>query len=177
MDLDHILKNVRSGDLDLEEAKLQILQIEQMSQRNVDLGFANVDIDREKRTGFPEVIFGEGKTPEQIIAIFSKLMQHSDRVMATRVDSQKAAIVTAALPEATYHTAARVLTWFSKPIHKVTDGYIALICAGTSDLPVAEEAAITIECAGSHVERIYDVGVAGIHRLFNNLPLIRGASV
>jgi hypothetical protein len=81
------------------------------------------------------------------------------------------------IPEITYHETARMLTWFRHPILRVREGYVAVVCAGTSDLPVAEEAAITLECMGSHVERVYDVGVAGIHRLFARLHLIREATV
>jgi hypothetical protein len=92
------------------------------------------------------------------------------------VSAEKAAAVTAALPAFAYHEAARALTWFRRPILRVHDGYVAVVCAGTSDVPVAEEAAITAECMGSHVERVYDVGVAGIHRLFRRLPVIRGAN-
>lgn len=175
LEIEHILKLVQSGDLDIQEAQIQLNQQLAKSAAG-DLGFANLDLEREKRTGFPEVIYGEGKTVEQIIAIIHKLMQHTERVLATRVDPLKAEAVVAAIPNVTYHPTARALTWFKKPILHVYEGYIAVICAGTSDLPVAEEAALTAECMGSHVERIYDVGVAGIHRLFNRLPLIRGAN-
>jgi NCAIR mutase (PurE)-related protein len=178
IDIEHILKLVQSGDLDVNEAQIRLKDY--LSKAAVDagnLGFANLDLEREKRTGFPEVIFGEGKTTEQIIAIMQKLMQHTERVLATRVDAFKAETVVSTLPGVTYHAAARALTWFKKPILQVYEGYIAVICAGTSDLPVAEEAAITAECMGNHVERIYDVGVAGIHRLFKRLELIRGANV
>jgi pyridinium-3,5-biscarboxylic acid mononucleotide synthase len=177
MDLEKILKLVQTGDLDVEEAKRQIIkEAGGDGPGNLDLGFAQLDIDREKRTGFPEVIFGEGKTPAQIEAIFRRLMEHTDRVLATRVDSDKAAHVVGAVEGVTYHETARALTWFKRPMLKVYDGYIAVVCAGTSDLPVAEEAALTAECLGSHVERVFDVGVAGIHRLFRRLELIRGAN-
>lgn len=176
MDLEKILKRVQTGDLDVEEAKKQIIKEGGAGPANLDLGFAQLDIDREKRTGFPEVIFGEGKTPEQIEAIFRRLMEHTDRVLATRVDAAKAAYVVANVAGVTYHETARALTWFKRPLLKVHDGYIAVVCAGTSDLPVAEEAALTAECLGSHVERVFDVGVAGIHRLFRRLELIRGAN-
>jgi NCAIR mutase (PurE)-related protein len=177
LEIEHILKLVQSGDLDIQEAQIQLTQqLANSAAAAGDLGFANLDLEREKRTGFPEVIYGEGKTVEQIIAIINKLMQHTERVLATRVDAIKAEAVVAAIPSVTYHPTARALTWFKKPILHVHEGYIAVICAGTSDLPVAEEAALTAECMGSHVERIYDVGVAGIHRLFNRLPLIRAAN-
>jgi len=140
-----------------------------------DLGFAQLDLEREQRTGFPEVVYGEGKSAEQLIAIVRKLMEHSDRVLATRIAPEKAAAVIEALPAVAYHETARALTWFRRPILRMHDGYVAVVCAGTSDMPVAEEAAITAECMGSRVERVYDVGVAGIHRLFRRLAVIRGA--
>jgi pyridinium-3,5-biscarboxylic acid mononucleotide synthase len=175
MDLDKILKLVHAGELDVEEAKRQIQQSQQEAGIG-DLGFAQLDLEREKRTGFPEVIFGEGKSAEQLEAIFRRLTEHGDRVLATRVDAAKAEHVVARVEGVSYHAEARALTWFKRPMLKVHDGYVAVVCAGTSDMPVAEEAALTVECMGSHVERIYDVGVAGIHRLFRRLELIRGAN-
>lgn len=177
-DMEQLLKQVQAGELDVAEAAERLKRLQQDSvHASGDLGFAQLDIERAKRTGFPEVIFGEGKTAAQIAAIFARLMEHNDRVLATRVDAAKAEAVLAAIPGATYHDTARALTWFKKPIMKVNAGYIAVVCAGTSDLPVAEEAAITAEVMGNHVERVFDVGVAGIHRLFRRLELIRGANV
>jgi hypothetical protein len=178
-ELEQLLRQVQSGALDVAEAAEQIsrLQSKQPEYRSADLGFARVDVDRAKRTGFPEVIYGEGKTAEQIAAIAAKLQEHSDRVLATRVHPDKAEQVMALVDGMTYHPLARMLTWFKRPIYRVYAGYIAVVCAGTSDLATAEEAAVTAECTGSHVERIYDVGVAGIHRLFEQLPLISGANV
>ncbi|GAA3409328.1 nickel pincer cofactor biosynthesis protein LarB [Paenibacillus hodogayensis] len=177
--LEQLLKLLKEGSLDVEEAARRIAELTEAEAAGKvdDLGFAQLDVERERRTGFPEVIYGEGKTKEQLTAIFQRLTGHSDRVLATRVDAEKAEAVLAAVPGSTYHAAARALTWFKKPILKVHEGYVAVVCAGTSDLPVAEEAAITIECMGSHVEKVYDVGVAGIHRLFRRLPVIRGANV
>jgi NCAIR mutase (PurE)-related protein len=145
-----------------------------------DLGFAQLDLERERRTGFPEVVFGEGKSATQLKAILGKLTEHADRVLATRISADKAAEIQAALPGFAYHEAARTLMWQREAAatpHSADDGYIAVVSAGTSDVPVAEEAAITAECMGCRVERIYDVGVAGIHRLFRRLPQIRGANV
>jgi NCAIR mutase (PurE)-related protein len=171
-----LLSRVQDGTLTPAEAEKSIRSA--VSGTSVaDLGYASLDLHRERRTGFPEVVFGEGKTAEQIVGIMRKLAEHADRVMATRVSPEKAAAVTEALEGVTYHETARVLTWFRKPILHVREGYVAVVCAGTSDLPVAEEAAITLECMGSHVERVYDVGVAGIHRLFARLDTIRAASV
>lgn len=174
-DLKRLLQQVMSGNMEVGEAE-RIIQ-DAIASPVANLGFAQLDLERERRTGFPEVIFAEGKTPEQLLAIFERLTQSLDRVLATRVTPEKAALVTASVPNATYHEEARALTWFRKPIAHEREGYVAVVCAGTSDVPVAEEAALTLECFGSHVQRIYDVGVAGIHRLFARLDLIRGASV
>lgn len=176
--LDNILKLVQSGDLELDAAIRQIkliLQHTEQTERVEDLGFAQLDIDRQKRTGFPEVIYGEGKTAEQIASIFDRLTQYADRALATRVSPEKAEWIVAGRPDLTYHETARAITWTKKPLAAEYDGYVAVVCAGTSDLPVAEEAAITAEMMGCRVERVFDVGVAGIHRLFRRLPVIREA--
>jgi NCAIR mutase (PurE)-related protein len=182
INVESILKQVRSGDMDTSEAqKLLEAFISKSSSsgdRIEDLGFAQLDIDRERRTGFPEVIYGEGKTAEQITAIFQKFMEHSDRVLATRVSKDKAEQIKQTIDGLSYHVEARVLTWFENDEARTPKGdeYITVVCAGTSDLPVAEEAALTAESMGCRVERVYDVGVAGIHRLFRRLELIRGSS-
>lgn len=181
INLEAVLKLVRAGDLDVSEAQKHISEL--MSKSNDgfqidDLGFAQLDIGREHRTGFPEVIYGESKTSEQITAIFKRLMQHSNKVLATRVDKEKAGLIKQQIPGITYHEAARALVWYQNEEARSSDSdtYIAVVCAGTSDLPVAEEAALTAEHMGCRVERVYDVGVAGIHRLFRRLELIRGAT-
>ncbi|OXM87652.1 nickel pincer cofactor biosynthesis protein LarB [Paenibacillus rigui] len=182
INVESILKLVRSGDLDVAEAQKHLEEIAQASgsqgYRVDDLGFAQLDVDRERRTGFPEVIFGEGKTAEHICMIFQRFMEHNDRVLATRVSKDKAEFIQSQIADLSYHPEARVLSWV-KPNAAVpsqeTD-YIAVVCAGTSDLPVAEEAALTAEHLGCRVERIYDVGVAGIHRLFRRLDVIRNAT-
>jgi len=141
-----------------------------------DLGFAQVDLDRQRRTGAPEVVFGEGKTAEQIAAIVRELQRYADRVLATRVDAAKAEAVSALVPGLTYHADARALTWFrTPPSPGAARGTVAVVSAGTSDLPVAEEAAVTAEWMGARAERVRDVGVAGIHRLFRRLDVIRAA--
>jgi NCAIR mutase (PurE)-related protein len=171
------LQQVQLGALTPSEAERSIREMQRNQAVQAELGFATLDLVREQRTGFPEVVFGEGKTAQQITAIFRKFMEHVDRVMATRIEPVKAQEIISHIPGITYHETARMLTWFRHPILRVREGYVAVVCAGTSDLPVAEEAAITLECMGSHVERVYDVGVAGIHRLFAKLHLIREASV
>lgn len=179
-----ILNRLQAGEISPESAEKELSKYvlpqsdQQHSERSVaDLGFAQLDLERSMRTGFPEVIFGEGKSAEQITGIFHKMMEHSDRVLATRVSVDKAAEVLKAIPSIQYHEQARALTWYKDQMPSKLPGYIAVLCAGTSDLPVAEEAAITAECMGSRVERIYDVGVAGIHRLFRKLEHIRKADV
>ncbi len=125
LEIEHILKLVQAGDLDIQEAQLQLkAHLTSSGDGEGELGFATLDLNREKRTGFPEVIFGEGKTVEQIIAIMSKLMQHTERVLAARVDAVKAEAVVAALPGVTYHSTARALTWFKKPILHVYGGIL-----------------------------------------------------
>jgi NCAIR mutase (PurE)-related protein len=141
-----------------------------------DLGFAQVDTHRALRRGFPEVIFGEGKTPEQVAKIAAKLVQIESRVLITRVGEAHARLLRRRFKDLKHHSLARCLTIDRKPLPK-RRGKIAVVCAGTSDLPVAEEAAVTADIMGNTVERVSDVGVAGVHRLFGRLETIRGAKV
>ncbi len=138
-----------------------------------DIGFAKVDHHRGLRDWMPEVILGEGKTPEQAAAIAAKLLEHSNRLLATRLAPEAARAILAAVPDATYHELARCVTVERTPAAK-RDG-VSVLCAGTADLPVAEEAALTAEIMGNTVARVYDVGVAGLHRLLDQLPAIREA--
>lgn len=135
-----------------------------MAEPFVDLGFARVDTDRQRRCGFPEVVFGEGKTPEQVLAIARTILEHSRTLLVTRATAAHAALVAHAWPAARWHAAARCITVELTPATPLP-GAIGVVCAGTSDLPVAEEAAVTLEIFGNRVERITDVGVAGLHRL------------
>ena len=141
------------------------------------LGFAHVDTHRHLRTGFPEVVLGEGKTPEQIAAILIELVRGGATALATRVDASAAAAVVASVPDARYLPAARSIVVGPVPAADVGRGTVAVISAGTADVPVAEEAALTLELAGNHVERIYDVGVAGLHRLLAFRQTIEAAEV
>jgi len=141
-----------------------------------DLGFAQVDTHRALRKGFPEVIFGAGKTPEQVVKIAAKVLEHEQRVLVTRVQGEHARALRKKFKRAVHHRLARCITIEKKPLPK-RPGTIAVICAGTSDLPVAEEAAVTAEIMGHHVERVTDAGVAGVHRLFNRLEAVRRANV
>ena len=141
-----------------------------------DLGFAQVDAHRPLRQGFPEVIFGSGKTPEQVAAIAAKVMEREERVLVTRADAAHADAISTNLAGANYHESARCITVEAKRLAK-RPGTIAVLCAGTSDLPVADEAAVTADFMGNEVLRVNDVGVAGLHRLLARMPDVREASV
>lgn len=141
-----------------------------------DLGFAKVDHHRAMRVGMPEVIFGEGKTPAQVAAIFSRLAQHGGNVLATRASEAQFAAVKKKVKKAEYHPLARAIV-LQKDNTKYGKGTITVVSAGTSDIPVAEEAVITAEVMGNDVEHLYDVGVAGIHRLLANREALTRARV
>ena len=142
----------------------------------VDLGFARIDSSRRERCGRPEVIVGEGKTVEEIVRIASAIHEREGHALATRITSEQALQVCGLLPGAAYHERARCLTLGKSP-HGYATAPVGILCAGTSDLPVAEEAAITLEFFGRSVERIHDVGVAGIHRLLGEIERVRSCSV
>ncbi|MHB8522553.1 MAG: nickel pincer cofactor biosynthesis protein LarB [Limisphaerales bacterium] len=141
-----------------------------------DLGFAQVDMHRALRKGFPEVVFGAGKTPEQVVKIVGQLSDHEPRVLVTRAAPEHARALRRKFKHATYHETARCVTIEKRPLLK-RPGTVAVLCAGTSDLPIAEEAAVTVDFMGNRVERAYDIGVAGLHRLLNRLELIQRANV
>lgn len=141
-----------------------------------DLGFAQLDHHRSLRKGFPEVIYGGGKTPAQVLAIVAKMVEHGHHVLVTRITGEHARVVRKKFRQAVWHEAARCLTLQKNPLPK-RQGTIAVLCAGTSDLPVAEEAAITADIMGNHVERYYDIGVAGLHRLLRPLEKLQQANV
>ena len=166
-----LLQEVQSGKLLPEAAaeKLKFFPAE-------DLGYAVVDHQRELRCGFPEVIYGAGKTKEQIAGILSSLIAaFGNGIMVSRIDAETADFLCCEFSGAVYHREARMLTF--PAADRKTAGLVAVVCAGTSDIPVAEEAAITAEMMGARIDRIYDVGVAGIHRLFNALDRLRAANV
>ena len=141
-----------------------------------DLGFAQVDTHRALRKDFPEVIFGSGKTPEQVVKIAVKILACEQRVLVTRITDAHARVLRKKFRRAVYHQLARCVTIEKSPLPKRA-GASAVVCAGTSDLPVAEEAAVTAEIMGNRVERIHDVGVSGLHRLFPHLGAIQSANV
>ncbi|MDN4524230.1 nickel pincer cofactor biosynthesis protein LarB [Fictibacillus fluitans] len=140
-----------------------------------DLGFSKVDLDREKRTGYPEVIYGEGKTADQIKKIMETLIDNHGKAMVTRLAKEKAEVLLAVYPDAHYHDVSRILLY--GPPREKYGGDVMVVAAGTSDLPVAEEAAITADWMGCKVNRVYDVGVAGIDRLLAYREDITKASV
>lgn len=143
-----------------------------------DLGFAKVDILRRERQGFPEVILCQGKTPAQVAAIFRELTASGDVVLATRAGADHFESVREVIPGARYEILGRCIVWQSTRRAEVASGSVAaVLAAGTSDIPIAEEAAITVSCFGFAVERLYDVGVAGLHRLLAHAPLLRSAGV
>lgn len=167
-----LLESVRANATTIETAidELRHLPFETIGD------FARLDHHRALRRGFPEVILAQGKTPEQVAQIFRRLAERADRVLATRVSAEMHAVIGDQLPEATYHPLARLLYLDRSPAASRLDG-IVIVSAGTADVPVAEEAAITAELTGSRVERIYDVGVAGLHRLLNQAEALQRARV
>jgi NCAIR mutase (PurE)-related protein len=170
-DIELLLKAVAEGRLAPAEAaeRLKSLPFE-------DLGFAKVDHHRALRRGFPEVVYGAGKTPEQIEAIVQRIADRGQNVLVTRTVEDVYRLVAARRPEARFHAAARCLTLSVRPA-KPLGGRAAVLCAGTSDVPVAEEAALTLEFHGGSVDRIFDVGVAGLHRLLDRASDVRAADV
>jgi len=172
MKLKEILQAIKNKKLSVAEAysRLKNLSYE-------DLGYAKVDHHRHLRKGFPEVIYCEGKTPLQIAHIASRISHHGHNVLATRANRKDFLAVKKVLPKAGFHERARIITVQMEPRRSAAGPEVAIITAGTADLPVAEEAAVTCEFLGNKVERLYDVGVAGIHRLLKNLKKIEKAKV
>jgi pyridinium-3,5-biscarboxylic acid mononucleotide synthase len=167
-----LLEGVKTGDRSVAEALQELADLPYR-----DLGFAHVDHHRHLRTGFPEVVLGLGKSAEQIIAIVGELKKGGANLLATRVDAEKAARVTAAVPGARYEEAARCVVVEQQPIEEVGRGTILVVSAGTSDVAVAEEAVLTARLFGNRVERVHDVGVAGLHRLLPKRAMLEEASV
>jgi NCAIR mutase (PurE)-related protein len=169
--LKNLLEAVKNGEICVDEAlsKLKKLPFE-------DIGFAKVDHHRNIRNGYPEVIYCQGKTVEQIKAIVERLMEKNNNIMATRAGKDVYEGIKEITDDAVYYDAARIVVVKRREI-PVSEKIIAVVTAGTSDIPVAEEAAVTAETLGNKVERVYDVGVAGIHRLFANAQVIMKANV
>jgi len=169
--LQKILQEVKDGVIDITEAveKLKILPFQ-------DIGYAKIDLHREIRKGFPEVIFCEGKTPDQVKGIVEKLLKHHKTVMATRVNKKIIEILNELNEKSTYFEKANIIL-FGEKNEITSSGKIAVITAGTADIPVAEEAAVTSEIMGNEVTRIYDIGVAGLHRVISSLDKIQKANI
>ena len=166
-----LLEQVRAGKTDIDEAvdRLRHLPFE-------DLGFAKIDHHRALRHGMPEVIFGKGKSPEQVLEIATRLLEHNRNLLATRLEETAASLLRERFPQAEYFPASRALrVWGDRTIHG--KGGIAVVSAGTSDLPVAEEAQVTAEVMGNTVEVIHDIGVAGLHRLMDSREKLSRARV
>jgi len=167
-----LLTEVRRGKVSVSQAvaRLRHLPFE-------DLGFAKVDHHRALRQGFPEVIMGQGKQPKEIAGIVRALRRRRANVLVTRLSTEKMAMVKKLVSGLKYHAAAHAATCVGKPIKITGKGAVLVVCAGTSDIPVAEEAALTAAMMGNRVEKLFDVGVAGIHRLLGNRQQLYAASV
>lgn len=170
--LESLLRRVKEGKIGIEEAidRLKSLPFE-------DLGFVKIDHHRSLRKGFPEVIFGEGKSAEEIIVIMKRLKEMRQNILITRLDNKKAKIIKRVYKKSNYYPRSKVLTYLVNPIKIEGKGTILVVTAGTTDIPVAEEAALTARFMGNHVETIYDVGVAGIHRLLFKREQLEKANV
>jgi hypothetical protein len=164
-----LLEAVRDGKVDVETGLLRL-----KSQAFVDIGHTRVDTHRELRCGHPEVIYGAGKTSEQILQIARTILEHHDRLLVTRVSDEAARLCLLELPRAQHNGTARTIT--VEPEGGIeTSGLVLVVCAGTSDMPVADEAAVTARMCGARVERLSDVGVSGIHRLLAHTELLQRA--
>jgi pyridinium-3,5-biscarboxylic acid mononucleotide synthase len=170
--LRRLLDAVRAGSVSTDDALSELRELPFRS-----LGFAHADTHRHLRSGFPEVIFGTGKTPEQITTLLRELGGQAAPVMATRITPDVAQLVVAALPDVRYLEVPRLLVRGPTPAANAGRGPIAVLTAGTSDIPVAEEAAVTAELAGNQVTRVFDVGVAGLHRLLAHRATVEAAEV
>jgi len=166
-----LLEQIQNGDLPIDEAmcRLRALPFE-------DLGFAKLDTHRHLRTGFPEVVFCQGKTTEQVVAIVQRLRQRNGTVLATRAAPEQAEAIREAVPQAVYHECARLIVVSPVPLRTGVPP-IPVVTAGTADIPVAEEAAATAEAMGWPVNRIFDAGVAGLHRLLSHTQALFEARV
>lgn len=172
MDIKKLLEGYKNGEISFEEAerKLKIAPVE-------DIGYAVVDHQRALRNGCPEVIYCAGKTAQQIVGIIGSMINAGTKnILGTRADREKYEAVKAIYDDAVYYDSARIIKIEREPL-EVTGGTIVVATGGTSDIPVAEEAAITCEYLGNHVERVYDVGVAGLHRILSRIDVITKADV
>ena len=170
-EVEKLLTDVKAGNVTIDAA-LDVLK----NFPYTDLGFARIDHHREIRTGYPEIVYCAGKTVEHVREIFRVMVEKENNVVGTRANQEMYDAVKSIIPEAVYYKMARIISVLkNKPVPP--ESKIAIITAGTSDMPVAEEAAVTAELLGNNVIRIYDAGVAGIHRLVDKLPEIRKCKV
>jgi len=170
--LTQLLDAVAAGNLPVGEAAERL---QHLAYENID--FARIDHHRSLRKGFPEVVYGQGKSAAQIIGILEKMQRQEPVILVTRLDENKAREVVTRFPAAAYHEDARMLVWEMSPPEILGQGTILVITAGTSDIPVAKEAFLTAQAMGNQVETLYDVGVAGIHRLMDHRERLTAASV
>jgi NCAIR mutase (PurE)-related protein len=169
--LEKLLSEVKDDKLSISDAMEKLKHFPYS-----DLGYAKIDHHREIRTGYPEIIYCEGKSIEQLTGIFKHISEHGDNIIGTRADEEKYKAVKEVEKSAVWYKDARIISVENKKMEKV-ESPIAIITAGTSDHPIAEEAAVTAELLGNRVNRFYDSGVAGIHRLVDQLPKIRESKV
>ena len=170
--LKQILESVAAGRLDVSQAQERLVHL-----AVEDIDYAHIDHHRSLRKGFPEVVFGEFKTVEQIAGILKRMQVQEPVILVTRIDAAKAERIVEQFPQARYDEQARMIILQKKPLAKTGRGKILVVSAGTSDIPVAREAYLTADAMGNEVEFLYDVGVAGIHRLFSHRQVIEDAHV
>ena len=170
--LNELLEAVQRGDLSAAQALVQI-----RDTPDQQLAFANLDHNRTLRTGVPEVVFCQGKTPAQVVEIMAQILRHEGRALATRAAPEDAEAVLQVFPAARYHARARIIALGEQPAPASDAPYVAVATGGTSDIPIADEAALTLEFLGDRVQRVYDVGVAGIHRLLRKRETLSQAKV
>ena len=170
--LGEILRAVATGETGIEAAldRLRDLPFE-------DLGFARIDQHRDLRNGFGEVVFGAGKTVDEVIAIARRMLDATGRVLVTRLDAASGEALTRAVPQVRYHARARVALHRDRPATRLGAGPVVIVSAGTADLPVADEAALVAEFLGAEVDCVFDVGVAGLHRLLAERERLQAAAV
>ncbi|UCD85068.1 MAG: nickel pincer cofactor biosynthesis protein LarB [Deltaproteobacteria bacterium] len=167
-----LLRGVRAGKITINEALEELKELPFQ-----DLDFATIDSHRALRLGFPEVVFGQGKTSQQIADIIKKMAAGGNNVLATRVDKDKVTFIKKTVPGIKYDPVSRTMVLKKHPVRKQGKGSIMVVSAGTSDIPVAEEAYVTAQLMGNKVEKLYDVGVAGIHRVLDKRDKLKAATV
>jgi len=165
-----LLKEFKEGKINEEEflEKLKYLPY-------IDIQFSKIDTHREIRFGFPEVVYGEGKSFQQLKTIIKEIKKHHSNLIVTRVDEKKAKRIKKEFPDILYYKEAKILTFKKEKEKEKKNGYVCVITAGTSDIPIAEESATTLEILGVKVARIYDAGVAGLHRLIDKIEILNKA--